>query len=114
MGKTSTRGQKGANSRSGAGGQVWYEGGQTPLFKRTPKRGFKNVNHEELVTLNLHKLAEWIKAGRIDPNNVITMRDLFYAGLCSQIKQGVKLLGEVWSPYQFISSSLLFSSFFST
>jgi ribosomal protein L15 len=94
MGKTSTRGQKGANSRAGAGGQIWYEGGQTPLFKRTPKRGFKNFNRKELDVVNLARIHLWISQGRLDPTQPITMKNLFDSGLCPHIKHGVKLLGE--------------------
>lgn len=55
-GKTSTRGHKGQNSRSGGGVRPGFEGGQTPLFRRIPKIGFTSLNRKEFVILNLDKL----------------------------------------------------------
>lgn len=63
FGKTAGRGQKGQNSRSGGGVRIGFEGGQTPLYRRLPKRGFSNFNHEEkYATINVDKL-ETLKAG---------------------------------------------------
>ena len=58
MGKTSSRGQKGQNSRSGGGVAIGFEGGQTPFFKRMPKRGFTNFNRKEYAVVNLKDLKD--------------------------------------------------------
>ena len=55
-GKTACKGHKGQNARSGGGVRPGFEGGQTPLFKRLPKRGFTNVNHKEYATVNVEDL----------------------------------------------------------
>lgn len=57
MGKTSTRGQKGAGARSGGAINPGFEGGQTPLYRRIPKRGFKNINRKEYAILNVGDLV---------------------------------------------------------
>lgn len=57
-GKTSTRGHKGQNSRSGGGVRPGFEGGQTPLFRRLPKIGFTNIFQKEYVVINIEKLQE--------------------------------------------------------
>lgn len=63
LGKTSGRGQKGQGSRSGGGVRIGFEGGQTPLYRRLPKRGFSNANNEEkYAIINIEKL-ETLKAG---------------------------------------------------
>jgi len=85
----------GANSRSGAGGQIWYEGGQTPLWKRSPKRGFNNkIFAYRLTGLNLNKLVKWIEDKRIDPSLPITLKTLYDTNIV-QFKEGVKILGTV-------------------
>ena len=62
MGKTSTRGHKGQNARSGGGVRPGYEGGQTQLFKRLPKRGFTNVNRKEYALVKLGDLNDKFEA----------------------------------------------------
>jgi len=57
-GKTSTRGHKGQNSRSGGGVRPGFEGGQTPLYRRIPKRGFNSLNKKEYFLLNLEQIAK--------------------------------------------------------
>lgn len=64
-GGTSTRGHKGAKSRSGYARKVGFEGGQMPLQRRVPKFGFKNFNRKEYVGINLSKLQELVDAGRV-------------------------------------------------
>ena len=64
-GGTSTRGHKGAKSRSGFSHKIGFEGGQMPLQRRVPKFGFKNFNRKEYVGINLSKLQELVDAGRI-------------------------------------------------
>lgn len=93
-GKTSGRGHKGQKARSGGGPKPGFEGGQTPLRLRVPKRGFYNKFRRIYHPLNLRKLKEWIEIGRIDPSKMITMKDLRDSGVVSRkIKDGVKLLG---------------------
>ena len=58
-GKTSGRGQKGQKARSGGGVRPGFEGGQNPLFRRIPKRGFNNVNRKEFAVVNLDDLNKW-------------------------------------------------------
>jgi len=95
-GKTCGRGHKGQNSRTGGGVRPGFEGGQTPLHRRLPKRGFNNkkyaVDHR---TLNLGRLQEWIDAGRLDTSKLITMKDLKDSKcVAGTIKEGIKLLAD--------------------
>ena len=89
LGGTSTRGHKGAKSRSGYKRKIGFEGGQMPLQRRVPKAGFKNINHKEYFAVNistLQKLAEskgWEKIG---------IQELIQAGLTNG-KELVKVLG---------------------
>ena len=92
-GKTATRGQKGQKSRNNGGIAIGFEGGQTPLYKRAPKRGFKNIHAVPLEPLNLDKLEKYIVAGRIDGSKTITMKDIFDSGIVGNVRNGVKLLG---------------------
>ena len=63
MGKTSTRGQKGAGARSGGAIRPGFEGGQNPLYRRVPKRGFKNINRKEYAVVNLADLEACFNDG---------------------------------------------------
>lgn len=87
FGKTSGRGQGGQNSRSGGGTRLGFEGGQTPLFQRLPKRGFTNINRKEYALVNLDKL------NLFDEGTVITPELLLEAGVISKLKSGLKILG---------------------
>jgi large subunit ribosomal protein L15 len=89
-GKTSTRGHKGQKARNMP--PIWYEGGQTPLHRRTRKFGFKNPFSKDYEVFNLVKLQQYVEEGRINPNNIINMKTLRDAGMFKRIKQGVKLL----------------------
>ena len=71
MGKTSGRGHKGQNSRSGGGVRPGFEGGQTPLFKRLPKRGFTNIHRIEYETVNLEQLNVFIEGTKVDSKKLI-------------------------------------------
>ncbi len=73
-GGTSTRGHKGAKSRSGYSQKIGFEGGQMPLYRRVPKFGFKNINRVEYRGINidaLQKLADEKKVTAVDPNTLI-------------------------------------------
>jgi len=85
-GKTSGKGHKGQNSRSGGGVRPGFEGGQNPLFRRMPKRGFNNISRKEIVALNVRDLE------RFESNAVVSIESLFEIGLIKAIKDGVKIL----------------------
>lgn len=87
-GGTSTRGHKGAKSRSGYKHKVGFEGGQMPLQRRVPKFGFKNINHVEYKAINLDALEALAAAGAAK----VTIDDLRNAGLVSK-NALVKILG---------------------
>ncbi len=89
MGGTSTRGHKGAKSRSGYSKKVGFEGGQMPLQRRVPKFGFKNINRVEYKAINLEVLQALATANNLE---VIGMDTLVAAGYVST-KQLVKILG---------------------
>ena len=86
-GKTSGRGQKGQKSRSGGGVRLGFEGGQTPLFMRLPKRGFTNVNRKEYAVVNLDIL------NRFEDGTEVTPLTLVEAGIVKDEKSGIKVLG---------------------
>ncbi|TMW69418.1 hypothetical protein Poli38472_001574 [Pythium oligandrum] len=96
-GKTSGRGHKGQKARSGgkSGRGPGFEGGQTPLYQRIPKRGFVNKFATPMEVVNLDQLQLFVDMGRIDANQTITMKSLVDAGLVttSRVKHGIKLLG---------------------
>lgn len=88
-GKTSTRGHNGQNSRSGAPSLVMREGGQMPLFRRLPKRGFNNFNFEvRFRIVNVSQLE------RFDDGSVVGLLQLIDAGLIDNVRQKVKILGD--------------------
>ena len=87
-GKTSTRGHNGQNQRSGGGVHPGYEGGQTPLFKRLPKRGFTNVNRKEYAIVNVCDLNGF------ENGTVVDVNLLKEEGLVKKEYNGVKVLGK--------------------
>lgn len=94
-GKTCGRGHKGQKSRSGAKIHPTFEGGQTPLFRLFPKRGFKNVRHATPMTpINLGTIQMNIAMRRLDPTEPITLNAMKEAGMfkANDVKHGVKLL----------------------
>ncbi len=86
-GKTSGRGQKGQKARSGGSIRPGFEGGQTPLFRRLPKRGFTNINAKEYALVNLDQL------NRFEDGAEVTPATLKEAGIIRAEKSGVKVLG---------------------
>lgn len=90
-GKTAGRGQKGQKARSGGGVRLGFEGGQTPLFRRLPKRGFTNMNRKEYAVVNLDAL------NRFEDGTEVTPALLVEAGIVKKEKSGVKILatGEI-------------------
>ena len=86
-GKTAGRGTKGYNSRSGGGVRPGYEGGQMPLHRRLPKRGFANIFRKNIAVINVRDLS------RFDKGSVVDEAALVAAGLVKGKKDGIKLLG---------------------
>ena len=88
MGKTSSRGQKGQNSRSGGGVRPGFEGGQNPLFRRVPKRGFNNARFSvRYAVINVSDLNRFSDGAEITPELLKEM------GLVKQQLDGIKVLG---------------------
>jgi len=89
MGKTSTRGQKGQLARSGASISPWFQGGQTPLYRRIPKRGFNNARFEtKYASINLDIINKYFKDGEVVTPEVLKER-----GIIKKQLSGVKVLG---------------------
>jgi len=88
LGKTSGKGHKGAKARSGGGKRPGFEGGQMPLYRRVPKRGFTNIYRIEYATVNVG-LLEIFENG-----TTVTAETLKEAGLISKVMDGVKILGD--------------------
>ena len=85
-GKTAGKGHKGQKARSGAP-RPGFEGGQMPLYRRIPKRGFTNINSKEIVAINLDKLEKF------NDGDVVTVTALKKKGIINNSKDGVKILG---------------------
>jgi large subunit ribosomal protein L15 len=92
-GKTSGKGVKGQKAREGVA-LNGFEGGQLPIYRRLPKRGFHNHFRKEYAPVNLGALDTAIEAGKIDGSQPITEATLYAAGLASNDKDGIRLLGE--------------------
>lgn len=86
-GKTAGRGQDGQNSRSGGGTKPGFEGGQMPLYRRLPKRGFTCRNSKEIVGINVDEL------NRYEAGTTVDVEEMIMSGLVSHPKDGVKILG---------------------
>ncbi len=87
-GKTAGRGQKGQKSRSGGGVRLGFEGGQTPLFRRLPKRGFTNINRKDYAIVNLDSLNVF------EDGTEVTPTVLLEKGIINNEKSGVKVLAK--------------------
>jgi large subunit ribosomal protein L15 len=87
MGKTATRGHKGQWARSGGGVRPGFEGGQNPLFRRLPKRGFKNFNRVEYAIVNLEDLNQFAAGTEVTPDFLMD------SGVVKNPKDGIKILG---------------------
>src|SRR3989304_8034706 len=86
-GKTSCRGHKGQKSRTGGGTRVGFEGGQMPLYRRLPKRGFTNIFRKDYAVVNLKDLDKLSES-------VVTPEVILEKGLIKDTKGGIKILGE--------------------
>lgn len=87
LGKTSGRGEKGQKARSGGNVRPGFEGGQMPLIKRLPKRGFKNPNRKEFAVVNLDVLNNFDEGTEVTPELLLEKR------VIRNVKDGVKILG---------------------
>jgi len=92
-GKTSGKGHKGQKARSGVAIKG-FEGGQMPIHRRLPKRGFTNINKVNFVELNLDRLQKLIDTKQIDPNKKINKKTFLDLGLVGSNKVGIKLLAK--------------------
>lgn len=92
-GKTSGKGHKGQKSRSGVSIKG-FEGGQMPLHRRLPKRGFKNIFRKHFAVVNLNRLQAAIEAGRLDPKKPVDVAAMQGAGLVNNPRGGVRLLAK--------------------
>ena len=89
MGKTSTRGEKGQKARSGSSIKPWFQGGQTPLYRRLPKRGFNNKEFEtKYACINIEDLNKFFKDGEVVSPEILKERGIIKKGL-----SGIKVLG---------------------
>ncbi|MBW2568779.1 MAG: 50S ribosomal protein L15 [Deltaproteobacteria bacterium] len=87
-GKTAGRGTKGQNSRSGGGVRPGFEGGQMPIHRRLPKRGFANIFSKNIATINIHDLSKF------EPNTLVDEAALIRNGLVKGKNDAIKLLGQ--------------------
>ena len=87
QGKTAGRGMNGQNSRSGGGVRPGFEGGQMPLYRRIPRRGFTNIWRKEYEIVNVETL------NRFDNGTEVTPELLIAEGIVKQVKDGIKILG---------------------
>lgn len=87
QGKTGGRGMNGQKSRSGGGVRLGFEGGQMPLYRRLPKRGFTNIFGDEFTVVNVEDL------NKFEAGTVVNQEVLEAAGMIKQVKDGVKVLG---------------------
>ena len=88
QGKTAGKGHKGQNARSGGGVRLGFEGGQTPLFRRLPKRGFTNINRKEYAIVNLDVLNQFEEGTEVTPELLIE------TGIVKSEKAGIKILAK--------------------
>ncbi len=95
-GKTSCRGHKGQRSRAGGGPSPGFEGGQMPLQRRLPKRGFTNIFRKEYNIINVGDL------NRFAPNSTLDEKAFRDAGLVKRERQGIKLLGDGEIPHPLV------------
>ncbi len=86
-GKTAGRGMKGQNSRSGGGVRTGFEGGQMPIYRRLPKRGFKNIFAKTFAEVNVETLNRFDDGATVDPVALVE------AGILKNVQDGIRILG---------------------
>ena len=87
-GKTSGRGMKGQNSRSGGGVRTGFEGGQMPIYRRLPKRGFKNIWAKTFAEVNVESLNRFEDGAVVDPVALVE------SGILKNVRDGIRILGK--------------------
>lgn len=87
-GKTSGKGHKGQKARSGGGVRIGFEGGQMPIYRRLPKRGFKNINARQFAEVNVGRLEGFEDGAEVDAVALIE------SGILKNVLDGVKILGD--------------------
>ena len=92
IGKTSGSGHKGQKARSGVAIKG-FEGGQMPIHRRLPKRGFVNIFRKKYIEVNIGEIQKAIDDGKIDPSKPVDVDALKTAGLVGKLKDGIRLLG---------------------
>jgi large subunit ribosomal protein L15 len=92
-GKTGGRGVKGQKARSGVS-LNGFEGGQMPLYRRLPKRGFRNATGKDYTIVSLERLEAAVAAGKLDSSQPVTAEALAKAGVIRRVKDGVRILGD--------------------
>ncbi len=92
-GKTGGRGVKGQKARTGVRIKG-FEGGQMPLHRRLPKRGFNNIHALDLNEVNLGRIQQAIDSNKLDPKDIVTAATLVEAGILARVRDGVKVLGQ--------------------
>ena len=92
-GKTSGKGHKGQKARSGVSIKG-FEGGQMPIHRRLPKRGFTNINRVPYVVLNFNRIQSLINSNKIDPKKIINYQTLFDLGIVKNLRSKIKLLAK--------------------
>ena len=103
-GKTAAKGHKGQNARSGGGVPAWFEGGQMPLIRRLPKRGFNNPFAKEFVVVNLDIIEK-----KFNDGEEVSIETLKEKKIVKKIKDGVKILGNGEITKKLTFTGLLFS-----
>lgn len=92
-GGTSTKGMNGQLSRAGAKKRSWFEGGQMPLQRIIPKRGFNNIFRKEYVAVNVNRLERLVKEGKVT-DNTLNPKVMYSLGLISKVAALYKILGD--------------------
>ena len=93
LGKTSGKGHKGAKARTSNPKPPYFEGGQMPIYRRLPKRGFKNPTRPSYAEVNVGRLQAAIEAGKLDAGKPIDAEAMIAAGLVRRALDGIRLLG---------------------
>ena len=93
LGKTSGKGHKGAKARRSNPKPRYFEGGQMPIYRRVPKRGFQNPTRVEYAEVNIGRLQKAIEEGRLDAGKTVDAEALIGSGLVRRALAGIRLLG---------------------
>jgi large subunit ribosomal protein L15 len=94
LGKTSGKGHKGAKARTSNPKPRYFEGGQMPLYRRLPKRGFTNIFKADYAIVNVGGVQRAIDAGKLDAGATIDSQALVASGLVRRVRDGIRLLGK--------------------